>query len=70
MQTLSIVFVEGWQAGYDGGRDERNPHDACQKKRQVWWSGWIEGSSEREAEACRRVGLHASLPPVAAVVVV
>ena len=53
MQPLSIIFVEGWQAGYDGSRYERNPHQACQKKRQVWWSGWINGAAEREAEVHR-----------------
>ena len=55
MQPLSILFVEGWQAGYDGSRHENNPHQAAPKEREVWWSGWIEGSAERAAEVRRRV---------------
>ena len=54
-QTLSIVFVEGWQAGYDGSQCESNPYEACEKEWQVWWSGWSEGAAERKAETRRRV---------------
>ena len=63
MQTLITAFVEGWQAGYDGSGYESNPCQACQKQRQVWWSGWFDGSAERAAEQRREARFAAGIQP-------